>query len=61
MIRLEMRNYNTISTEKQQKYQHNSGKIEKYEYLTGAQSSDQGRAIEKAKFIYLSLGKALKQ
>ena len=36
MIRLEMRNYNTISTEKQQKYQHNSGKIEKHEYLTGA-------------------------
>ena len=61
MIRLEMKNYNTISTEKQQKYQHNGGKIENYEYLTGAQSSDQERAIEKAKFIYLSLGKALKQ
>ena len=61
MIRLEMKNYNTISTEKQQKHQRNGWKIEKYEYLTGAQCSDQGRAIEKAKFIYLSLGKVLKQ
>ena len=30
MIRSEMKNYNMIVTEKQQKYQHSSGKIDKY-------------------------------
>ena len=37
-----------------------SGKIDKYEYLTGEEifSSDQNRIIEQAKFSYIPLGKA---
>ena len=37
-----------------------SGKIDKYEYLTGEEilPSDQSGIIEKAKFTYSSLGKA---
>ena len=36
MIRLEIKKYNIILIEKQQKYQpYSSGKIRKYEYLTG--------------------------
>ena len=37
-----------------------SGKIFKYEYLTGKQTlpSDQDRIIEQTKFIYSVLGKA---
>ena len=38
MIRSEMKNYNVILTEKQQQYQHYSGKIYKYEYLTGEET-----------------------
>ena len=45
MIKLKMENYNTILTEKQHKYQHYSGKIHKYEYLTGEEilPTDQSR------------------
>ena len=40
-----------------------SGKIDKYEYLTGEEilHSDQRRVIEQAKFIYSSLGEALEK
>ena len=40
-----------------------SGKIDKYEYLTGEETPppDQRRVIEQAKFTYSPLGKALKK
>ena len=40
-----------------------SGKIDKYEFLTGAEilPPDQGRVIEQAKFTYSPLGKAFKK
>ena len=40
-----------------------SGKIDKYEYLTGEEilPSDQSRTIEQAKFIYSPLGKAFQK
>ena len=40
-----------------------SGKIDKYEYLTGEEilPSDQSRIIEQAKFTYFPLGKAFKK
>ena len=62
MIRLEMRNYNMISTERSLK--NNSfiiGKIDKYEYLTGVEilPSDRRRVIEQAKFTYSPLEKVL--
>ena len=67
MKRLEMKNYNMISTEKQQIYQHYhqvSGKtLDKYEYLTVEEtlSPDQSRVIEKAKFTFFPLGKAFEK
>ena len=40
-----------------------SGKIDKYEYLTGEEilPPDQSRVIEQAKFTYSPLGKALEK
>ena len=40
-----------------------SGKIDKYEYLTGEEilTSDQSRVIEQAKFTYSPLGKAFEK
>ena len=40
-----------------------SGKIDKYEYLTGEEisPSDQSRTIEQAKFTYSPLGKAFEK
>ena len=40
-----------------------SGKINKYEYLTGEEilPSNQGQIIEEAKFAYVPLGKALEK
>ena len=40
-----------------------SGKIDKYEYVTGEEilTSDQGRIIDQANFTYSPLGKGLKQ
>ena len=55
MIRLEMRKYNMILTEKQQKYQpYHLAKIDKYEYLTGEEIllSNQQQIIEQTKFTY---------
>ena len=55
MIRLEMKNYKMILTEKQQKISVlSSGKIGKNEYLTGKERlpSNQKRVTEPAKFAY---------
>ena len=40
-----------------------SGKIDKYEYLTGEKmlTSDQSWVIEQAEFMYSSLGRALEK
>ena len=60
MIRLKMKNYNTILKEKQQKHRAlSSGNIGKYEFFTGEEilPSDQSRIIEQAKFTYSALGK----
>ena len=56
MIRLEMKNYNTISAL-------SSGKIDKHEYLTGKEilSSNQQQIIEQAKFTISPLGKAFEK
>ena len=53
MIKLEIKNYNAIS----------SGKIDKYEYLTGEEilPSDQRRVIEQVQFTYSPLGKTLEK
>ena len=57
MIRLKMKNCNIILTTL------SSGKIYKYEYLTGEEivPSDQSRIIEQIKFTYSSLGKAFEK
>ena len=69
MIKLKMKNYNHILTEKQEKYFKkqlsvlSSGKIGKYECLTGKEIllSNQRRIIEKAKFADSPVGKAFKK
>ena len=56
-----MKSYNTILIEKQQKYLlHLSGKLHKYEYLTGEDilPSAQQQIIDQTKFSYSTLGKA---
>ena len=57
MIRLEMKNYNTILTEKLPKY------LNKYEYLTGKGilPSNQKQMIQHAKFTYSPFGKAFEK
>ena len=57
MIRLEMKNHNMILTEKREAAKISvlsSGKIDKYEYLTGEEilPSNQKQIIEQAKFTY---------
>ena len=54
MIKLEIKNYSTIISFL------SSGKIHKYEYLTGEDilPSNQQQIIEQAKFTYSPLGKA---
>ena len=67
MIRLEINNCNMILTEKQQSIlisALSSGKIDKYEYLTGEEilPSDQRRIIEQSnQFTFFPLGKAFKK
>ena len=59
-----MKNYNMILIERLQKYQNlSSGKIDKYQYLTGEEilPSNQKQIIEQAKFTYSPLGKAFKK
>ena len=63
MIRLEMKNCNMILTEAAKISALSSGKIDKYEYFTGAEilSFNQKQIIEQAKFTYYPLGKAFKR
>ena len=64
MIRLELRNYNMILTEKQKKKSAlSSAKIDKHEYLTGEEILPPGqkRLIDQAKFTYSSLAKAFEK
>ena len=63
MIRLEMENYNTILTDKQQNISIITSKYDKYEYLTGEEilTSYQNRIIEQAKFTYDNQRKALEE
>ena len=63
MIKLEIKNYNMILTETAKISVLSSGKIDKYEFLTGEEilPSDQSRIIEQAKFTYSPLGKAFKK
>ena len=55
-----MKNYNTILIERLQK---SSGKIDKYEYLTGEEilPSNQQKIFEQVKFTYSPLGKAVEK
>ena len=58
-----MKGYNTILIEKSQKISAlSSGKIDKYEFLTGKEllSSEQSRIMEQAKFAYSLYEKLLK-
>ena len=64
MIRLEMKNYNMILNREAAKISAlSSGKIHKYEYLTGEDIllSNQQQIIEQAKFTYSLLGKAFEK
>ena len=56
MIRIEMKNYNTILTEMQQKHQ-------QYQVITGKEiiPPDQRREIEQAKFTCSPKGKTLEK
>ena len=58
-----MKNYNNINREAAKISALSSGKIVKYEYLTGEKklTPDQRRVIEQAKFMYSPLGKALEK
>ena len=62
MIKLWTKNFNTILIKKQQKISVlSSGKLHKYEYLTGKAilPSNQQQIIEHTNFTYSPLGKAL--
>ena len=64
MMKLEMKHYNMILTERKKKISPlSSGKINKYECLTSEEilPSDKSRMIEQAKFTYAPLGKAFKK
>ena len=61
-IKLKIKKYNTVLKEKQQEYL-STGKIDKYEYLTGKETlpSDQSTIIEPAKFTYSPFGIAFEK
>ena len=64
MIRLEMKNYNTILIEKHLKYQlYHQVIFKKYEYLTGEDIllSNQQQIIEQTKLTYSPLEKAFEK
>ena len=63
MIKLEMKNYNTILTEATKISALSSGKIDKDEYHTGEKilPSNQQQIIEQARFTYSPLGKAFEK
>ena len=58
-----MKNYNLILIEVAKISALSSGKIDKYEYLTGEEilPSTQQQLIEQAKFTYSPLGKAIEK
>ena len=60
-IKLKMKDYNMTLIEAAKTSVLSSGKIDKYEYLTGEKilPSNQQQIIQQAKFIYSPLGKAL--
>ena len=62
-IKLKMKNYNMILTEAAKISALFSGKIDKYEYLTGEEilPSNQQQIIEQATFTYSPLGKAFEK
>ena len=63
MIKLRMKNYNMLLTEAEKKSALSSGKIDKYEYLTGEEKlpSNQKQIKEQAKSIYSPLSKAFEK
>ena len=64
MTKLIMKNYNTILTEKQHKYQHYlTGKIDNHEQLAGEEMLpyNQSRITEHATFRYSPLHKAFEK
>ena len=64
MTRLEMKNYNMILKERQQqKSALSSGKVDKYEYLTGEEilPSNQRQTIEQATLEYSLLEKTFEK
>ena len=62
-IKLKMKNYNMILTEAAKISALFSGKIDKYEHLTGEEilPSNQQQIIEQATFTYSPLGKAFEK
>ena len=63
MIKLRMKNYNMLLIEAEKKLALSSGKIDKYEYLTGEEKlpSNQKQIKEQAKSIYSPLSKAFEK
>ena len=64
MIRLEIKNCNTILRETQPKDQHyHQLKLTKYEYITGEETfpSNKSQMLEQTKFVYSPLGKAFEK
>ena len=63
MIRLEMKNYNMILSEAAKISSLTSGKIHKYQYLSGEDisPSNQQLIIEQARSTYSPLGKAFEK
>ena len=63
MIRLEMKNYNMILIKSYQNIGLSSGKIHKYEYLTGEDiiPSNQQQIIEQTRFNHCPRGKAFEK
>ena len=63
MIKLRMKNYNMLFIEAEKKSALSSGKIDKYEYLTGEEKlpSNQKQIKEQAKSIYSPLSKAFEK
>ena len=63
MIKLNMKNYNKMSTEAAKISALSSGKIGKYKYLTGEEilPSDQSRIIKETIFTYSPFGRAFEK
>ena len=63
MIKLRMKNYNMLLIEAEKKSALSSGKIDKYEYLTGEEllPSNQRQILEQGEFTNSPLGKAFEK